>query len=210
MGEKDYSTVAAIANERSDIGITASSTPTGRRGTFYKMNMDRSWGYTAWHIPSQRSPLFTQELDDRAKAEFSQVEYEHEILAEFGTEEMGVFNKDKLDEARTKMFYTYDKLSNLQIRRLGDGPKPLQFIFRDGDRAPQNLYRTMGVDNDKTQAGSSIVILDYDIKKQVFWVMKAHMVPQGEYSYSHEIDTIIHLNKIYDPKWIFMDKGAGE
>lgn len=210
MGENDYSTVAAIANERPDIGITASSTPTGRRDVFWKMCTDPNFGYTHWHFPSQRSPLFTQELDDRARSEFSQVQYEHEILAEFGTEEMGVFNKDKLDEARTKMFYTYDELTNLQLRRLEGGPPPMSFVYRDGDRAPQNLYRTMGVDNDKTQAGTSIVVLDYDIKKQVFWVMKAHMVPQGEYSYSHAMDTIIRMNKIYDPKWIFMDKGAGE
>ena len=31
MGDLDYSTVAAIAGERADIGMTCSSTPTGAR-----------------------------------------------------------------------------------------------------------------------------------------------------------------------------------
>lgn len=86
-------------------------------------------------------------MEDRAHAEYNQQQYEHEVLAEFGTEEMGVFDKNALDEAREQLFYTYEPLTNLQIRRLGDGKKPLQFIFNDGDRAPQNMYRTVGVKN---------------------------------------------------------------
>lgn len=44
MGAEDYSTISAIAGERPDIGMTASSTPTGKRGTFYRMCTDPSFG----------------------------------------------------------------------------------------------------------------------------------------------------------------------
>lgn len=44
MGTEDYSTVSTIAGERADIGITASSTPTGKRGIFYRMCMDETFG----------------------------------------------------------------------------------------------------------------------------------------------------------------------
>lgn len=209
MAENDYSTVSAIANERSDIGITASSTPTGRRDTFYKMCCDPDFGYTHWHFPSQRSPLWNQEMEDRARAEYNQQQYEHEVLAEFGTEEMGVFDKNALDEAREQLFYTYEPLTNLQIRRLEDGRKPLQFIFNDGDRAPQNMYRTAGVDFDKYQASSSIVVLDYDMKTRKFWVMKRIEVPRGEYTLDNAVQWIIKVNKIYNPRWIFVDRGYG-
>lgn len=37
MADGDYAVVSMIANERDDIGITASSTPTGKRATFYRM-----------------------------------------------------------------------------------------------------------------------------------------------------------------------------
>ena len=210
MAENDYSTVAAIANERSDIGITASSTPTGRRGTFYSMCCDPNFHYTHWHFPSQRSPLWDDEMEQRARAEYSQQQYEHEVLAEFGTEEAGVFNKDALDRARQQMFYTYDRLTDLQIKRLGSGPKPLEYIYNEGDRAPFNLYRTVGIDWDKYGASSSIVVLDYDRQKDKFWVIKRIEVPRGEYSYDNAVKWVIRVNDIYNPRWIFADRGSGE
>ena len=210
MAENDYSTVAAIANERSDIGITASSTPTGRRGTFYSMCCDPNFHYTHWHFPSQRSPLWDDEMEQRARAEYSQQQYEHEVLAEFGTEEAGVFNKDALDRARQQMFYTYDRLTDLQIKRLGNGPKPLEYIYNEGDRAPFNLYRTVGIDWDKYGASSSIVVLDYDRQKDKFWVIKRIEVPRGEYSYDNAVKWVIRVNEIYNPRWIFADRGSGE
>ena len=148
MATNDFSTIAAIANERDDIGITASSTPTGRRDTFYQMCTNQAWKYTHWHIPSQRSPLWTKEMEDQAKAEHSQQQYEHEILAEFGTEETGVFNKDCLDFARQQMFYTYSPLTDSQIRSLPEGQYPVEYIYRGGQHAPLNMFRTVGVDFD--------------------------------------------------------------
>ena len=44
MASGDYDTIAMIAAEREDIGITASSTPTGKRSTFYDMCTNRSMG----------------------------------------------------------------------------------------------------------------------------------------------------------------------
>lgn len=211
MAENDYPTVAAIANERSDIGITASSTPTGHRGTFWRMCTDAEMGYTHWHFPSQRSPLWNQEMEDRAKQEYNDIQYEHEVLAEFGTEEAGVFSKEALDLARNEMYYTYEPLTNLQIKRCEKlNLRPLEFIYRDDDRAPQNLYRTCGVDFDKFQASSSIIVLDYDIKTRKFWVMKRIEVPRGEYTLDNAVNWIIKVNKIYNPRWIFIDRGYGD
>ena len=210
MGANDYTTVAAIANERADIGITASSTPTGRRGTFWKMCTDPKFGFTHWHIPSQRSPLWNEDMEDRARAEYNQQQYEHEILAEFGTEEAGVFDKNALDAARQELWYTYAALTPTQQRMIPQGVRPLQFIFSKGDRAPQNMWRTVGCDFDKFSAGSSIVVLDYDPKIQKFWVMNRIEVPRGEYSLDNAVNWIIQINEIYDPRWIFMDRGYGD
>lgn len=210
MNSGDYGTVSAIANERADIGITLSSTPTGRRDIFYKACVDRSFGYTAWHIPSQRSPLWTEDMEIRAKAEFTQQEYEHEVLAEFGTEELGVFNKDDVDFAQRQLFYTYEPLNKLQERALEGKQQPLFMIYDKKHRAPQSLIRTVGVDFDKFQAGSSIVILDYDIKMKKFIVIKRIEVPRGEYTLDNAVNKIVEVNDIYDPRWIFIDRGYGE
>ena len=210
MGEGDFGTVSAIANERADIGITASSTPTGRRSTFWRMCNEPDMGYHEYHIQSQKSPLWTQAMEIRTRAELTQQEYEHEVLAEFGTEEVGVFDKDALDDARRQLFYTYDPLNVLQEKALEGKAKPLTFIFKSGDRAPQNLIRTCGCDFDKYQAGSSIVVLDYDMKAKKFWVMKRIEVPRSEYTLDNAVNKIIEVNEIYDPRWIFLDRGYGE
>lgn len=118
MAEDDFSTVSMIAGERPDIGITASSTPTGKRGTFYSMCTDPSWGYKEFYIPSMRNPNWTQQMEDQFRAELTQSQYDHEILAIFGTEEMGVFSKDKVDKAQTFKYYTYEKLTGIQIREI--------------------------------------------------------------------------------------------
>ena len=149
-------------------------------------------------------------MEVRARAEFTQQEYEHEVLAEFGTEEMGVFNKDALDLARRQLFYTYEPLNRIQERALEGKQKPLMFIFDRDRRAPQSLIRTLGVDFDKYSAGSSLIILDYDIKMKKFIVMKRIEVPRGEYTLDNAVKKIIEVNDIYDPRWIFIDRGYGK
>ncbi len=73
-----------------------------------------------------------------------------------------------------------------------------------------NIFRTMGVDWDKYGANSSILILDYDIKLGKFKVFKRVEVPRSEYSYDAAINTIVELNEIYNPSWIYCDAGSGE
>ena len=118
MAENDFSTVAMIAGERSDIGITASSTPTGKRGTFYRMCTDKSFGYSHHYHPSMHNPNWNQQMEDQFRAELTQSQYDHEILAIFGTEEAGVFDKNKLDKALTFKYYTYDKLTENDKRKI--------------------------------------------------------------------------------------------
>ena len=105
MSPGDYDTIAMIAAERYDIGITASSTPTGKRGTFYSMCNDKSMNYHQHYHPSHDNPGFTKEMDDSFKSTMTASAYEHEILAEFGTEDSGVFNKTMIDDARNKFNY---------------------------------------------------------------------------------------------------------
>ena len=45
------------------------------------------------------NPEWSPQMEKELRAQFSEVAYEHEVLAEFGTEMVGVFNKDYIDEA---------------------------------------------------------------------------------------------------------------
>lgn len=62
----------------------------------------------------------------------------------------------------------------------------------------------------KFGASSSIIILDYDDQFEKFRVLKRVEVPKSEYSYDMAIKTIVKLNEIYNPSWIYVDAGAGE
>ena len=68
----------------------------------------------------------------------------------------------------------------------------------------------MGVDFDKYQASSSIIILDFDIDIRKFKVIKRIEVPRGEYTLDNAVKMIIELNDIYKPSWIYVDRGYGK
>ncbi len=209
MAESDFDTVTTIAAERGDIGIFMSSTPTGKRSKFYYACTNKKLGYTEHYHPSTHNPNWGPTMEEEFKAQLSEQGYIHEILAEFGTQDTGVFNKDKIDAACKFEYYTYDKLTDLQLDRIEEmGIKPNIYIYEK--RAPINPFRTMGVDWDKYQSSSSIVILDYDVIRSKFKVIKRIEVPRAEYSYDAAVNMIVALNDQYNPAWIYCDRGAAE
>ena len=218
MGEQDYSTVAMIAGERADIGMTCSSTPTGKRGTFYQMCTDKrptsqgGWGFTEHYHPSMHNPNWCQQMEDEFRAELTSAQYDHEILAIFGTEETGVFNKEKLDMAQKRLNYTYDKLTDAQFRAIAqeNGPMPDEYFYDEMNVAPHNIFRCVGVDWDKFQASSSIVVLDYNVQMQSFQVIKRIEVPRSEYTLDNAVNWVVRVNRIFKPAWIFCDRGYGD
>lgn len=151
MGEADYSTVSAIAGERPDIGMTVSSTPTGKRGIFYEICTNPKFGYNEHYHPSMDNPGWNQDMEDKFRAELTPSQYDHEILAVFGTEEMGVFPKDKVDFASRREWYAYNPLTDTQQRRIknGDMKEPFMMDWDETNPAPPNKLRTIGVDWDE-------------------------------------------------------------
>lgn len=124
-----------------------SSTPTGKRGKFYEACMNKKLGYTEHYHPSTHNPNWGQSMEEEFRAQLSEQGYIHEIMAEFGTQDTGVFNKDKIDIACSQEFYTYDPLTSLQADRIEKlGVKPNVMIYEG--RAPVNPFRTIGVDWD--------------------------------------------------------------
>lgn len=62
----------------------------------------------------------------------------------------------------------------------------------------------------KYGASSSILIMDYDVDFNKFRIVKRVEVPKVEYSYDNAVNLIVELNKIYNPSWIYVDRGSGE
>ena len=210
MAENDYSTVAAIAGERVDISICASSTPTGKRSTFYRMCTDPSFGYHQHFHPSMDNPNWCKQMEDQFRSEMTDSQYEHEILAEFGTEEMGVFNKDKLDLAMTFDYYAYNELTDMQQRKCKkENAWPTIYTYGKDRIAPYNPFRCVGIDWDAYGTTSSIIVLDFDVNMKKFRVIKRIEVPRSEYTIDNAVNYVIEVNRIYQPAWIYADRGYG-
>lgn len=212
MSEYCFEVVAAVAIERSDIGITVSSTPLGKRSKFYQMCTDPKMNYSQHYHPSTHNPSWNDQMEAELRAQLTAEGYIHEVLAEFGTQETGVFDKDKIDASMKVLNYAYNDLDFFQQKKIIDEnlEQPEMLTYNRSFKAPANIFRTMGVDWDKYGASSSILILDYDIDLCKFKVLKRVEVPRSEYSYDAAVNLIIELNEIYNPSFIYCDAGSGE
>lgn len=217
MSEADFDSVMMIAGERSDIKIVMSSTPTGKRSKFYQACTDPNMHFNEHYHPSMHNPNWNDSMEAEFRAILSEQGYVHEVLAEFGTQDTGVFDKEKIDNA-TKIFdYAYNPLDYYQKNNIiakknidpeYEGPKMMMYDYKQ--KASYNPFRTMGVDFDKYQASSSLLILEYNIRLKKFMVLKRYEMPRAEYSYDNAVNKIIELNDIYNPSFIYCDRGSGE
>lgn len=147
MSEYCFEVIASIAIERPEIGITCSSTPLGKRSHFYKMCTDEKMGYSQHYHPSTHNPSWGPAMEAELRAQLTEQGYIHEVLAEFGTQEKGVFPKDKLDKALTFQNYAYNPLSyeqQIAIER-GNMQSPTMLNYSKQNPAPFYPFRTMGV-----------------------------------------------------------------
>lgn len=212
MSEADFDSVMIIAGERDNIRTVMSSTPTGKRSKFYQACTDPAMGFTEHFHPSYHNPGWNDSLEAEFRATLSEQGYVHEVEAEFGVQNTGVFSKDAIDAAKEYYNYAYQELDyyqNAAIER-GDIVAPEMLIYNRQKHAPFNRFRTIGVDWDKYKETSSIVVLEFNEKLQRFMILKALSVPRAEYSYDKAVNTVIELNEIYKPAMIYCDRGAGE
>jgi replicative DNA helicase len=158
------------------------------------------------------NPNWGEQMEAEFRASLTASGYVHEVEAEFGVQDTGVFNKDDLDRARTFYNYAYNPLDYYQENEIKHGNKkqPELLLYNEYNPAPFNRFRTIGVDWDKYGASSSIVVLEYNMKFRQFMILKRHEVPRAEYSYDTAVNTIIEFNEIYNPAWIYCDRGSGE
>lgn len=211
LGDNDFDNLLMLCAERPSIKMIVSSTPSGKRGAFYSICTDPNSAFSQHYHPSTHNPLYNEQMELEFRQTLTQVAYDHEVLALFGDEVNGVFDKNCLDKAIAFDNYAYDELDEAQLMQIENagGDYPMMYLPIAGKFKP-NVFRCIGCDWDKYAATSSIVILDYDTRAEKFRVIKRVIVSRSEYSYDAAVQTIIKLNEIYNPSWIYCDRGAGE
>lgn len=163
MTDADFETIYAITFEAPErIGVMIASTPTGRRGKFYdvctklkfngddrlqpintvqkgyvydtrKYNRSTAEGWKEFHFPTMVNPEWSSKMEREFRGQYSEIAYQHEVLAEFGTETVGVFNKDYIEEAAS---LNYPLLTSRKI----DGPIAIGI---DWDKQLTNIRKTV-------------------------------------------------------------------
>lgn len=176
---------------------------------------DRGNGWTEVYAPSvvnkellKINPITQQTYLQDIKDELSELRFDQEVLANFGDEAMGVYQKKYIQaaiQAGVDCNHTY--VNNLPQDKFAE------FL----QNRNQNI-RLLGVDWDKIQAGTMMVALEldrYHINKDgklepKFKVMFRIEIPRSEFTYVNAINKIVELNDIYNFDWIAIDRGYGE
>lgn len=210
LRDDEIEAVVSIAIERPDIEIILTSTPTGKRAFFYRACTNKEMGYKEFYTPSTAIPTWNEQMEREFRAMFTEVAYQHEVLAEFGDEVTGVFNKDRIDEAIGYEHYYYTELDSLQKKYIKDNNiKAIDLRYSLHKKAPYAL-RIIGVDWDKYNEVSTIVVTEYDEKWDKFKVVYRSDIPKSEFSLDNAVKLIVELNEIYNPAYIYCDRGFGE
>ncbi|MEG1494714.1 MAG: POTRA domain-containing protein [Bacilli bacterium] len=87
-------------------------------------------------------------MEAELRAQLTTEGYIHEVLAEFGTQEKGVFDKDKIDASMKILNYAYNELDFFQQKVIAEEGRemPEMLMYNHSNRPPTNVFRTMGVD----------------------------------------------------------------
>ena len=187
-----YAMLQKTAEDQPDKVMIGASTPTGRRERFWEWC--RSPRFTEFWFPSYCNPYFSKEQEEEFREQYSPSGYRHEIEADWGEDSEGVYPRKFVDRA---------------------------FIAPPWDYIPEitsaRSFHTIGVDWDKYGAGTNIVVVEtcaenyedhrFRGKSRICY---REEIPRSEYTLTKAVDRIIELNRAFNPKHIYVDRGYGE
>jgi hypothetical protein len=175
--------------------VMASSTPMGKQEWFWKQCTQASH-YKETYFPSTVLEHWDDIKDEIEQEGLTDSRFLQEYMAQFITQVEGVYQPQYIAEAETN--YEYGQ----------ETP-----IFWEGgsiyiDRPMPGWTYSFGVDWN-TNAGVEIVILGLPVDSVEFWVINAINVPKHEYQQHIAMQRIIELNRCWNPRFIYVDRGYG-
>jgi replicative DNA helicase len=182
LSSKDIDSALAVIINHPDATVWMSSTPTGRREKFYDSCQSRK--YREFHYPSSINPNWNKELDDYYKEELTEDGYKHEILADFGEQEEGVYQLKYVEAAQAN--YSYEQM------------KPL----------PSWTYM-VGVDWNDFKIGTTIAVVGFNPHDGLYYLVDKKIVSRAERTQLSACQKIAELNRMWNPAFIYVDQGYG-
>ena len=156
-------------------------------------------------INSDTNQTYLQDLKD----ELSEMRFVQEVMADFGEQEMGVYQHRCIEAAVEEGKRVNHKYLNLK------NYKELKKYVDDH----RNSIRMLGVDWDRsTKAGTNIVCVELDklfvnregAVEPKFKVLFRIEIPKSEFTFTDAVNKIIELNDIFKFDHIAIDRGYGD
>lgn len=143
------------------------------------------------------------------REELSEMRYAQEVMAEFGEEELGVYQKKYIQQA----IMEGERLKYRYITKW-DADERKKYL----KRTKGQCIRMLGVDWDKYAAATNMVCMEFDRFHQdqdgrvvpVFKMLFRIEIARSEFTYINAMNKIVSLNEEYDFDWIAIDRGYGE
>jgi hypothetical protein len=181
MNDGDFKAIMPLIRRYPDSEFHGSSTPLGKRETFYNM-CKKFPDYRELHFPISVHPDWSPEMEEACMREArTQITYIHEFLAEFGEQEGGVFKANFLDLSR------------------------LRYSYKDCTYDPKKVY-FLGVDWNGQGTGTRFRVIEYDPATQIRRLVDHAAV---NISAIASMDKLRQLNKKWHCERVYIDKGYG-
>ena len=173
-------------------------------------------GWTEVYAPSnvnkellKMNPDTLQTYLEDIREELSEMRYAQEVMAEFGEEELGVYQKRYIQAALLEG----ERIKYQYITKWS--PEDRKNYLK---RTQGQCIRILGVDWDKYAAATNMVCIEFDRFHQdaegrvvpVFKILFRVEIARSEFTYINAMNKIIELNDEYKFDWIAIDRGYGE
>ena len=173
-------------------------------------------GWTEIYAPSnvnkellKMNPDTLQTYLQDIRDELSEIRYAQEVMAEFGEEEMGVYQKQYIQAAIAEG-------ERLKFQYITKWPKEAREAYLNATQG--QCIRTLGIDWDKYQAGPTFVCMEFDRFHQdengrivpLFKMLFRIEMPRAGYTLANAMDKVIELNEEYKFDYIGLDRGYGD
>lgn len=203
LGDGDWTAINPIITgdmyRRNKTRVFVASTPAHTRGRYYEMCKNPRMK-KAWHeifVPIDKNPSVTPEFYAECVVMCpNEMDWNKEYLAEFPELGEGVFPKTLVDKSlRSYSYKDFLTLAEAQGQR--------------GEKPPS---RTIGVDWDKYNKdghGSTIAILE-SIDPGRYRLIYKEEIDQSRFTLSNAVRRVIELNDLFQPEWIYIDRGYGD
>ena len=182
LADGDVAAALATVVNNPNATVWMSSTPSGKREKFYDACHNPL--YREFYYSSVINPNWGPEQEAFFRSEYSEIEYKHEVFADFGELEQGVFPVGYVDNALSA--YRYENCK----RNTG-------------------WQYCIGVDWNDTKIGTTIVVTGWNPYKQRFEVVERKIVSREGWTQLDACNEIVMMNRRWLPEAIYVDAGYG-